>query len=107
MWPIVMMLAAAALAGLPRRWIGPRHRATVAVVVLLLASHGAILAATRGAFSLWSNEARYIDVARFISATTDPRAVFISWQHTGSIRLYADRLTLHFVRLDRRWLDRA
>jgi len=33
--------------------------------------------------------------------------VVLSWQHTGSIRLYGDRLTLHFGRLDRRWLDRA
>jgi hypothetical protein len=33
--------------------------------------------------------------------------VFLSWQHSASIRFYGDRLTLHFARLDRRWLDRA
>src|SRR4029450_6031955 len=38
---------------------------------------------------------------------TDPAAVFISWQQSGSIRLYADRLTLNFARLDRHWLDRT
>src|SRR5438093_9122438 len=85
----------------------PVQRGPVTAIVLLPACHGAVFAATRGGLTLWRDESRYIDVARFIHASTDPRAVFLSWQHTASIRLYGDRLTLHFARLDRRWLDRA
>jgi hypothetical protein len=106
-WPIVMLLTAAGLDAIACRWLPSIHRGAVTVAVLLLACHGALVTANRGGFTLWRDESRYIDVARFIGATTDPRAVFISWQHSGSIRLYADRLTLHFARLDRRWLDRA
>jgi len=107
MWPIVMLLTAAALEAIVRRWLSRVYRLAIAAAAVALASHGVITAANRGAFELWSAESRYIDVARFIGASTDPAAVFFSWQHTGSIRLYADRLTLHFGRLDRHWLDRA
>lgn len=107
MWPIAMVLTAAALDAIARRWLPSIHRVAVTATVLLLACHGAMVTANRGVLTLWRNESRYIDVARFIGAATDPRAVFISWQHSASIRLYADRLTLHFARLDRRWLDRA
>jgi hypothetical protein len=58
-------------------------------------------------FTRWRDEHRYFDVARFIAVTTEPSAVFISWQESGSIRYYADRLTLNFARIDRGWLDRT
>lgn len=106
-WPIVMVLTAAALDALARR-IVKRHAAfLVAAIVLALAIHGVVAAVNRGVFTLWHGESRYVDVATYLRATTEPNAVFISWQHTGSIRFYADRLTLHFARLDPGWLDRA
>jgi hypothetical protein len=102
-----MLLTAGAFDAIARQWLPRVHRTAATVVVALLAVHGVGFTAARGGFTLWRNESRYIDVARFISASTDPRAVFLSWQHSAAIRLYADRLTLHFLRLDRRWLDRA
>jgi hypothetical protein len=106
-WPIVMVLTAGALDAIARRWMASVHRGAVTMIVALLACHGVGLSIARGGFTLWRDESRYIDVGRFINASTDPRAVFLSWQHSASIRFYGDRLTLHFARLDRRWLDRA
>jgi hypothetical protein len=106
-WPIVMLLTAAALEAIARRATKRRAALALTTIVLALAAHGVIAAATRDAFHLWNGESRFVDVARYLNATTEPNAVFISWQHTGSLRLYADRLTLHFARLDPRWLDRT
>ena len=50
-------------------------------------------------------ERRYIDVARFMGGRTT-RAPFPDVQHSVSLRLYADRLTLRSDMLDR-WLDRT
>jgi hypothetical protein len=106
-WPIVMVLTAAALDAVACRVVSRHAALAVATIVLALAGHGVVAAANRSAFELWYGESRYVDVATYLGATTDPAAVFISWQHTGSIRFYADRLTLHFARLDPGWLDRA
>jgi hypothetical protein len=79
----------------------------VAVLVAALAMHHVVFAVHQHVFTRSRDESRYVDVARFIAATTDPSAVFISWQESGSIRYYADRLTLNFARIDRGWLDRT
>ena len=106
-WPVVMVLTAAGIHAIARA-IARRHAVIVfSTIVLTLAIHGVVVAANRSAFTLWAGEGRYIDVARYLAAATEPNAVFITVQHSGSIRVYADRLTLHFQRLDRRWLDRA
>jgi hypothetical protein len=108
MWPIVILLTVATIDGVSGRWLPPRvRRLSLAVVVAALAIHHVMLAVDEHVFARWRDESRYMDVARFIAATTDPSAVFISWQESGSIRYYADRLTLNFARLDRGWLDRA
>lgn len=110
-WPVMMLLTVAVLDALFARVFtrlrihAPRY--AVATLVALLSWHGVMVTAARGGFALWKGESRYVDVARFIAATSDEHAVFLSWQHSASIRHYANRLTLHFGRLDRRWLDRA
>jgi hypothetical protein len=108
MWPVVMLLTVATIDGISGRWLRPpaRHVA-VGLLLAALAVHHVMLARNEHVFARWHDELRYVDVARWIAVTTDPSAVFISWQESGSIRLYADRLTLNFARLDRRWLDRA
>ena len=108
MWPVVMLLTMAALDAIACRWLGPAaRRGALIAIVVLLAWHGVAVTINRGCFTRWRVETRYVDVARFIDASTDPSAVLIGGQHTGSIRFYADRLTLNFAALDRRWLDRA
>jgi len=108
MWPVVMLLAVATIDRISGRWLRPSARyAAVGLIVATLAAHHVVLARNEHVFARRHDELRYVDVARWIAATTDPSAVFISWQESGSIRLYADRLTLNFARLDRGWLDRA
>jgi hypothetical protein len=46
-------------------------------------------------------------VGRYLAEHTDPRAVILSHQHSGSIRQYAGRLSLRWDQLHPAWLDRA
>jgi hypothetical protein len=107
MWPLLMLLTAAALEALARRWLRPVYPFAIAAAVAFLAWHGVHTAASRNAFDLGVGERRYIDVARFIANYTDPDAVIISVQHSGSLRVYAGRLTLRYDLLDPAWLDRT
>jgi hypothetical protein len=107
MWPVLMLLTAAAVDVLLRRWLRPIYPMAIAVAVALLAGQRVHIAASRSAFDLGLGERRYIDVARFVANYTDPDAVIISVQHSGSLRLYAGRLTLKYDMLDPAWLDRT
>ena len=77
------------------------------MAVAFFAWHGVRSAVDRSAFDLGRGERRYVDVARFVASHTDPDAVILSLQHSGSLRLYADRLTLRYDVLDPLWLDRV
>jgi len=107
MWPIMMLLTAAALEAIARRWLRPAYPLAMAAAVVFLTWHGVRVAADRSAFDLARGERRYIDVARFVAGHTDPGAVILSVQHSGSLRIYADRLTLRYDALDPLWLDRV
>jgi len=107
MWPVTMLLAAAGMESIARRWLRPVYPFAIAAAVAVIAWHGVRTAVDRNAFDLGRSERRYIDVARFIAAHTDPAAVILSVQHSGSLRLYADRLTLRYDALDPLWLDRV
>ncbi len=107
MWPVTMLLAAAGMESIARRWLRPVYPFAIAAAVAVIAWHGVRTAVDRHVFDLGRSERRYIDVARFIAAQTDPAAVILSVQHSGSLRLYADRLTLRYDALDPLWLDRV
>jgi hypothetical protein len=107
MWPIMMLLTAASLDAIVRRWLRPAYPLVIATAAAWLAWHGVHTAADRYAFDLGRGERRYVDVARFIAEHTDPGAVVLSLQHSGSLRLYSGRLTLRYDILDPLWLDRA
>ncbi|HEY1911653.1 MAG TPA: hypothetical protein VGG73_12080 [Vicinamibacterales bacterium] len=107
MWPVMMLLAAAAIEGMARRWLPSQHAIVAGVVVAILSLQGVATAARRGTFGLGVGERRYIDIARFIAGYTEPEAVIVAVQHSGSLRLYAGRLTLKFDVLDPDWLDRT
>jgi dolichyl-phosphate-mannose-protein mannosyltransferase len=104
MWPVMMVMTAAGLIGMVS---SVRPTTFVAVVVLAVAVYDVRFARTHAAFEVGSGEQRYIAVARFVAANTEPDAVVVAVQHSGTLRLYADRLTLQFDQLDAAWLDRA
>jgi hypothetical protein len=105
MWPMMMLLLAAA----PERMFRTARTARVglAIIGFVLVTHGLRTAIARSAFDLGRGERRYVDVARFVRERTEPTAVPIAVQHSGSLRLYAGRTTLRYDQLDPRWLDRA
>ncbi len=107
MWPVMMLLTAAGINVVARRWLTHIYAIAIATAAALLAWHGVHVAIARSAFELGRGERRYIDVGRFISTHTDPDAVILSVQHSGSLRLYAGRLTLRYDALDPEWLDRT
>ena len=107
MWPVMMLLTAASVDTLARRWLRPAYPVVIAAAAALIAWHGVKTAADRYTFDLWRGERRYIDVGRFMAAHTEPGAVLFSMQHSGSLRLYAGRLTLRYDLLDPAWLDRT
>src|SRR5439155_10783849 len=59
------------------------------------------------AFDLGRGDRRYVNVARFVDAHTDPAAVMVARQHSGSLRFYAGRLTLRWDVLEPQWLEPA
>jgi len=107
MWPIFMLLLAAAIDAIVCRFVPRAALAVFAIVVLALAVNGLRVARNRYAFDVGRAERRYVDVARFIIGHTDPEAVILSAQHSGTLRLYAGRLTLRYDQLDAAWLDRV
>jgi hypothetical protein len=108
MWPMMMLLTAASLDALARRGLlRPAYPVVIATAAAWLAWHGVRTAGDRSAFDLGLGERRYVDVARFMAEHTEPDAVVLSMQHSGSLRLYAGRLTLRWDLLDPVWLDRT
>jgi hypothetical protein len=113
MWPVLMLSAAFGLDAASRRWRSIPGTAVALPQLLALACvalalwRGVGIAEDRGTFDLWRGERKYADVGRYLADHTDPRAAILTFQHSGSIRLYADRLTMRWDQLDVAWLDRA
>jgi len=107
MWPVLMLSTAFSLDAASRRWPTAASRVLVLACVALATWRGIGIAEARGSFDVWRGERKYVDVGRYLADRTDSRAVILSFQHSGSIRLYTDRLTLRWDQLDVAWLDRA
>jgi hypothetical protein len=107
MWPAMMLLTVAGLDAVARRFPSRWSRAVLVVVLVVCGWHGVRVAVDRQAFAIGRSERRYVDVARFVAGDTPPGAVMLSMQHSGTLRLYADRLTLRYDLLDPAWLDRT
>ncbi len=56
-------------------------------------------------FETRPGELRYVDLGRYIVERLPERAVFVSMQHSGSIRYYADRLTVRYDAIPPHRLD--
>ena len=102
-WPAMFVAAAVAIDGIRAR--GRVAAVTVAAFVIVAGAAGVTLANTRGVFAF--NERRYATIARLVDGATDPTAIILTVQHSGSVRYYAGRETLRWDVLDPAWLDRA
>ena len=106
-WPMMMLGTASIAAALYRAAPSAAMRVLVIGVLGATVTSGVYQAVRRDAFSVATGEAKYIEVAKTVESLTEPDAVIISAQHSGSIRYYAGRLTLRWDVGDPAWLDRT
>jgi hypothetical protein len=103
-FPPLFVLTSAALAGL----LQPLGRAAPALVIVVtgaVAMDRLSSAVERQVFDVAENEQKYIAIGRYIGDRLPERAVFISMQHSGTIRYYSGRLTLRYDWIIRQRLD--
>jgi len=105
-WP-AMTLGTASLAAALYRASSSGGRAAAILILAAIGVHGVWQAVQRQAFAVARGEAKYVEVAKAVESLTDPDAVIITAQHSGSIRYYAGRLTLRWDVGDPAWLDRT
>lgn len=106
-FPIVCVLAAAAVLYVCRAIPSPRVYLAIGVLCAALVVIGPKVAIDRGAFDLRRFEQRYVDAAKQVDLLTPPNAIVLSQQHSGSVRYYAHRITLRYNFLSQEWVDRA
>jgi hypothetical protein len=90
-------------------WFATRPGWPTALVVaaIVVAGAGPVYAMARdGGFDL-RIERRYAGAAAMAAAHTEPNALMLSMQHSGSVRYYGPRMSLRYDWLDPAWLDRS
>lgn len=94
-FPPLFVLTSAALAGLLR----PLGRVSPVLVMVLIGAvaMGRLNRAVEGqVFDVADHQQSYVAIGRYVADRLPERAVFISMQHSGSIRYYSGRLTLRY-----------
>ena len=86
---------------------GRRFTTTGKAVVVALGIYGMWFGQKEGVLDLGRNEQRYVRIAHLVRDTTEPNAVIITLQHSGSVRYYGERTTLRYEVLSNHWLDRS
>ena len=74
---------------------------------MLLMGYRANFALSHSVLEFREGERRYETVGLYAASSTPPNAVFMSMQHSGSLRYYAGRLTMRYDWVPGDWLDRA
>jgi hypothetical protein len=91
---LVAMLALVARAAAP---LPPAVRVLGAIALMaFLGRYELRFARDAGFARVGADERRYVAVARFVEASMPANSVFLTLQHGGSIRHYANRLTVRF-----------
>lgn len=102
-WPFVMTGAARALLLVARPgW-------PAALLALALVGYGVSgvqwACANHGCTN--RSERKYPGAGAIVRSRTEPGSIVYAFQHSGSLRYYAGRMTLRYDQLDPRWLDRS
>ena len=106
--PAIPTLLVFTAVGMKWTWgvLPPRLRFPL-VAVTLAAAFVWRMDDARGAFGMRESERRYADVGHYVAANFGPQAVFLTMQHSGTIRYYGGRMTVRWDSIDPDWLDRA
>jgi hypothetical protein len=103
---IATIVAAAGLAFIARRALGPAVAAPAsAAVVIALASSWLSWVSVNQVLTMPAQEARHRIAGDMVLQTTGPDAVVLALQHSGSLRYYAGRQTLNWDRIPPGALD--
>ena len=106
-YPALFVLVAAAI-----RWVASKlpvetRVPAAALVCATLALFGINIAINAGVFDVAVGEGRYVRAANAVASMTPADAVVLSVQHSGSVRYYANRITLRYDWLQEDALDAA
>jgi hypothetical protein len=94
-WPFIMLGTASVAVAIARAY--PRSLGPIVFVVMAAVSlHQIDFAVDKEVFHLWAGERRFVVAARMARRLTPRNSVIISGQHTGSLRFYAGRMTMHY-----------
>jgi hypothetical protein len=97
-YPPLLALTTAALFALASRVTRGRGAAAAAAMALVAAAcaHGVGAIRVSGALDAWKAEQRYVTAADYVREHLPASAVLISGEHSGSVRHYADRISLRY-----------
>ncbi len=105
--PVLLILAMAVLVRLALAAPAVTRVPLLVACVGLLAWHYVATASERSAFALDRLESRYLAAGAFASRALPERAVLLSVQESGPLRMYGGRATVRFDHLDPQGLDAA
>lgn len=107
-FPPMLVLAAIGLALLLQRVGGAQRAVALGLLVAVpLFAWRISNDRERGVLTLWQGGVVYVSAAEYVRTALPPNAVMLTVQHSGSIRHYADRLTLRWDLLPSGWWPRA
>jgi hypothetical protein len=104
--------AVAVFGGIGAEWIARRSPgvwrpiALVLIAVAIIAA-GLAQARARGVFRLFMPEARYAVVGRYVAEKLPANAIFLTFQHSSSLRYYTERTTVRYDLMAPEWLENA
>jgi hypothetical protein len=105
-WPFLLVGLGAIVASAYRAG-STFARVVVVTGVLALGVLSVVAVARFGAFDVWRGARRYPSVALQVRARTPPKSIFLSMEHSGSMRYYGGRMTMRYDTLPGHWLDEA
>jgi hypothetical protein len=106
-YPGLLVLMVAALRWLAWKIPTEARVPAVAAICAALIPFGVNVARHDGVFNVAVSEGRYIRAAQEVASRTPPDAIVMAAQHSGSVRYYADRITLRYDLLKDVPLDTA
>jgi hypothetical protein len=105
-WPLLFVGVGAAVAW-AWRVSAPFARAIVVAGLIALGVIQVVAVERAGAFDIWRGERRYPSAALQVRSRTPVNSIFLSMQHSGSMRYYGGRMTMRYDTLPGHWLDEA
>jgi hypothetical protein len=104
-FPLLFSLIGVALAAVLARLDRGVRLIVTALVIGSLSWHGIAFAVNDGIFGVREGERKSLMIGEHIARRLSDRAIFISLQHSGSVRYYSGRLTLRLDRIPEEELD--